>query len=80
MDASLISMFAASTFATGSALAHPGHGTTDPGSLLHYLTEPVHVLPVALVVGIGICAGQIWRAMHRQNHAPTETRKNTRPE
>jgi putative copper export protein len=29
------------------AFAHPGHGTTDPGSWRHYLTEPVHVAVIA---------------------------------
>lgn len=34
------------------AFGHPGHGTTDPSSWRHYLTEPVHasVLASALVL------------------------------
>lgn len=30
--------------------AHPGHGHTEPDTLRHYLTEPVHVLVLAAVV------------------------------
>jgi hypothetical protein len=29
------------------AFAHPGHGTTDPSSWRHYLTEPIHVAMLA---------------------------------
>jgi hypothetical protein len=40
------------------AAAHPGHGTTEPWSLLHYLSEPVHVLfafvLLAVVVSIAV--------------------------
>ena len=50
---------------TTLALAlHPGHGSTDPTSLLHYLTEPVHVvllgMAAALVALLGAAA---WRAI-----------------
>ncbi|MCA8988850.1 MAG: hypothetical protein KDA78_14470 [Planctomycetaceae bacterium] len=34
-----------------AALAHPGHGTTDPANTIeHYTSEPVHTAPVLLVV------------------------------
>lgn len=32
--------------------AHPGHGTADainPNGILHYLTEPLHLIPFAAV-------------------------------
>jgi len=32
--------------------AHPGHGTADtinPNGILHYLTEPMHLIPFAAV-------------------------------
>jgi len=35
-------LWAAAPAAT--AAAHPGHGSTDAGSLLHYLAEPAHLL------------------------------------
>ena len=41
------------------ALAHPGHGETDPGSWTHYLTEPVHVIVLAAVVAVIAAIG--WR-------------------
>ncbi len=31
--------------------AHPGHGTTPPESVRHYVLEPVHGLPLLLLVG-----------------------------
>lgn len=31
--------------------AHPGHGTTPPESVRHYVLEPVHGLPLLVLVG-----------------------------
>jgi hypothetical protein len=46
--------------------AHPGHGHTDPGSWTHYLTEPVHVIPLALAVGAVVAGGWIsWKWLVR---------------
>ena len=48
---------------TDVAVAHPGHGPEGGGfSLLHYLTEPLHLagLAVALLVGLGV--RQWWRS------------------
>ncbi len=44
------------------ALAHPGHGTTDPASVVHHVAEPVHILPVVVfaVVLCGIAAAMLW--------------------
>jgi hypothetical protein len=48
------------------ASAHPGHGHTDPASVTHYVTEPVHVLPlalaVALIVVVAAAGFWLWRA------------------
>ena len=41
-----------------SAVAHDGHGNSHAHSLMHYLTEPVHIIPVAVVVAVGWA---IWR-------------------
>ena len=41
-----------------AAFFHPGHGTTDPSSWRHYLTEPMHV--AVLVAAIAIAVG-VWR-------------------
>lgn len=40
-------------------LAHSGHGTTDGGSLLHYLIEPAH-LPFAIIGAIALMALGGW--------------------
>ncbi|MBP3193745.1 hypothetical protein [Natronogracilivirga saccharolytica] len=32
--------------AVNSVQAHPGHGESDGHSLLHYITEPVHAIPL----------------------------------
>ena len=49
------------------ALAHPGHGHGDGHSLLHYLSSPEHVWPLALLlvalVGVG---GWLWRRSRRR--------------
>jgi len=48
---------------------HPGHGHTDPGSWTHYLTEPVHVIPLAfaaIAVVAGGWVGAKWLARARR--------------
>lgn len=49
---------------TLAAMAHPGHGTTDGLSALHYLTEPVHVaggaFMLALCIGIAAIGLRAW--------------------
>lgn len=50
-------------------LAHPGHGHTDPTSWVHYLTEPVHVVPFALAAGAAgasVWFGRRWLARVRR--------------
>lgn len=49
-----ISSALAITLAPAVALAHPGHGTTEPQSWAHYLTEPVHIAGVAAIAAIAI--------------------------
>ncbi|MFO8029575.1 MAG: hypothetical protein R6U28_06920 [Cyclonatronaceae bacterium] len=36
--------------ACAAAWAHPGHGETEGYSLLHYFSEPFHVIPMAAVI------------------------------
>ena len=47
-----------------TSLAHPGHGTTDPSSWRHYLTEPLHVVVIA---GAALLAVEVvlWRVRRR---------------
>ena len=40
------------------ALAHDGHGSSHTHALMHYLTEPAHVVPVVMVA---VAAWYIWR-------------------
>jgi hypothetical protein len=57
-------------------LAHPGHGETDPGSIAHFAFEPLHAVPVALLL-IAVVASSLvlWRRMRAQAAAPA--RKNS---
>ena len=40
--------------AAGPAWAHPGHGIGDGNGWLHYLTEPIHVLPALILVALAV--------------------------
>jgi hypothetical protein len=48
-------------------LAHAGHGKTDGTSLLHWLTEPVH-LPYTLAAAALIVAIAVW-SLRRKREA-----------
>ena len=54
------------TLVPATAFAHPGHGHTDPDSLAHYLTEPVHAIPLALAAAFVIIAVAGWRIRARR--------------
>lgn len=41
-----------------TAIAHDGHGSSHAHSLMHYLTEPLHVIPVVIVA---VAIWYIWR-------------------
>jgi MYXO-CTERM domain-containing protein len=58
---------AALLFVASAAAAHPGHGLGAQG-FLHYLTDPLHVAPVAL---IGLALALAWR---RRTRARVPTR------
>jgi H+/gluconate symporter-like permease len=34
-------------------LAHPGHGITEGNSLVHFITEPVHIISFFAVLAVG---------------------------
>ncbi|WP_228527720.1 hypothetical protein [Pararhodonellum marinum] len=47
----LISMLTAALFAVPFMVsAHPGHGEEDPQSLLHWLKNPEHSIPLVLAI------------------------------
>ncbi|MBX3437017.1 MAG: hypothetical protein KF861_05975 [Planctomycetaceae bacterium] len=50
----------------GTSQAHPGHGTTDPQTVAHYLTEPVHLAPLMAVVAVSAAAISLLAARNRQ--------------
>ncbi len=51
-----------SALQTGTLLAHPGHGTTDPQTAQHYAVEPLHALPwIAAIVVAGVALMFIMR-------------------
>lgn len=45
---------------TSQGVAHPGHGKSNGFNLLHFITEPEHLIPtlVAIAAVVGIVA---WR-------------------
>lgn len=49
---------ALSLVAATSVLAHPGHGTTESSTIVHYLSEPLHIAlgaaAVLAIVAIGV--------------------------
>lgn len=63
-----ISLFVAisSVFAS-TAFAHGGHGVTPPTSLMHYLVEPLHVLPELAPLGLIAVAAWLLRRKRSRN-------------
>lgn len=60
---------------SGASLAgaHPGHGVSDPGSLLHYLLEPLHLAITALVlVALGVTILAVRRVRLRGRRPPRQ--------
>lgn len=48
----ILSLLLAAT--TLPALAHPGHGTQNPLSPGHYVSNPEHSIPLTLAIGAGV--------------------------
>jgi hypothetical protein len=57
----------------GSAWAHPGHGDETSLAGLAHLLEPVHLLPVLLLVAVG------WLLRRRARRAADERRRQDLP-
>lgn len=47
-------------------LAHPGHGTFDGLNLGHYLTSPVHLASLLVIVAATVFAVRYVRKRNRQ--------------
>ncbi len=45
----------------GLAVAHPGHGAGVDSGLVHYLTDPLHVGLVVLVLGAALLVRRVVR-------------------
>ena len=50
---------------TQTVFAHPGHGTTDPHSVTHYVAEPVHFAPLLALFAIAAVAISLLAARRR---------------
>jgi len=52
---------------TSLATSHPGHGVTSPGSVIHYIAEPVHAMTIVLAaVALIAAGGLVWRLAFRK--------------
>ena len=52
---------------TSLAAFHPGHGTTAPGSVIHYVAEPVHAVTIVVVAMVLlIAAGAFWMLLRKK--------------
>jgi putative copper export protein len=48
------------TLVPSLAFAHPGHGETQPDTWRHFVTEPVHVLSLAIAIVAITALFMIW--------------------
>jgi hypothetical protein len=52
---------------TALASFHPGHGTTQPGSVIHYVAEPVHAVVIVLAaVALVLFAGALGMLLRKK--------------
>jgi hypothetical protein len=49
-----------------AAIAHPGHGVTDDQSVVHYVAEPVHSLPLVLLGAACASGWLVLRTVRRR--------------
>ena len=58
-------------------LAHAGHGVTEGHSLVHYLSEPIHVTMILVgVAALSILARHILRTLQLKNMRLQRIRKH----
>ncbi len=63
----LMICFSTLLFPASQAMAHDGHGTTAGHTLLHYTSEPLHLVGiVTAVLGVALLAVALWRLRRRQ--------------
>lgn len=56
------------------AIAHPGHGSHESNSILHYFATPTHALPLVLLAGVGIYF--FVRKLQKDNLKKQEVKKD----
>jgi hypothetical protein len=59
-------VFASLLCSASTLVAHPGHGTTAPDTVEHYVFEPVHAIPVVVLVA-AIAVGVVVRRRRRSH-------------
>lgn len=66
MSSKLVLLLVSSVLLPVAALAHPGHGAAGEGwTLLHYLSEPVHI---AATAGLTLAAVAGLRLLRRRRN------------
>ena len=51
---------------TSFALAHGGHGVTSPAGIVHYLIEPLHLIPAVVTLAVlAIAIRVVWSRVRR---------------
>jgi hypothetical protein len=55
---------------SGTAWAHPGHGTTDPATVSHFVLEPIHAAPLVLLL---LATGAVWLISRRRKTSARKT-------
>lgn len=55
----------------GVTLAHPGHGSTEPSSITHFVLEPVHAVPL-VVLGVLTVGMALFVRRRRVAKAPVK--------
>jgi uncharacterized membrane-anchored protein len=66
MIRALVSLALVQCFSLSTALAHPGHGDTDPNGWRHHLTEPVHVAAVAVALVALVVVVRRWTVRRKR--------------
>jgi hypothetical protein len=63
---------------SAAAFAHPGHGSSEPASASHFLLEPVHAVPLAVIAIVAASAWLLLKRRHVNRAASEPVRKTPR--
>lgn len=53
------------------AFGHPGHGETQPDTWMHFLSEPVHVISLAIAIVAIVALFTVWWRRQRDGSERT---------